>query len=192
MGIETSCDETAAAVVADGRYIKSSVVASQVQLHERFGGVVPEIASRAHVEAINTVIDKALGESAVRPEQIAAVAVTNEPGLIGSLLVGLMTAKTIALAWDVPLIAVNHIYAHAYAAALNDEEVLDLAFVPGLTTSPTVTELSGRGFGMDIVRAKLAQLDGTVHIDSQLGQGTVTTLRVPKRLASTLPRSMRR
>ncbi len=77
------------------------------------------------------------------------------------------------------------------AAELNDEEVLDLAFVPGLTTSPTVTELSGRGFGMDIVRAKLAQLDGTVHIESQRGQGTVTTLRVPKRLTSALPRSMR-
>jgi two-component system chemotaxis sensor kinase CheA len=77
------------------------------------------------------------------------------------------------------------------AAELSEEETLDLAFVPGLTTAPTVTELSGRGFGMDIVRAKLAQLDGSVHISSELGQGTVTTLRVPKRLASALPRSMR-
>lgn len=123
LGIESSCDETGCAIVADGRAVLTNSVASQIELHERFGGVVPEIASRAHVEAINTVIDTAMAKSGIRPEQIAAVAVTSEPGLIGSLLVGLMAAKTIAWVWDVPLIAVNHIYAHAYAAALDEEPI---------------------------------------------------------------------
>jgi len=123
LGIETSCDETACAVVTDGKDVLSSVVSSQIELHARFGGVVPEIASRAHIEAVNTVIDKALSESGIDRGDIAAVAVTNEPGLIGSLLVGLMAAKTIAWIWDVPLIAVNHIYAHAYAAALDADPI---------------------------------------------------------------------
>jgi len=123
LGIESSCDETACAVVADGRRVLSSVVASQVDLHRRFGGVVPEIASRAHIEAINSIIAQAIGEAGVTRNDIAAVAVTNEPGLIGSLLVGLMAAKTAAWVWDVPLIGVNHVYAHAYAAALDAEPI---------------------------------------------------------------------
>ena len=123
LGIESSCDETACAVVADGREVLSNVVASQIELHARFGGVVPELASRAHIEAINTVIQKALGDSGAAPGRIAAVAVTHEPGLIGSLLVGLMAAKTLAWVWDVPLIGVNHVYAHAYAPVLNAEPI---------------------------------------------------------------------
>ncbi len=123
LGVESSCDETSCAVVADGRDVLANVVASQIDLHARFGGVVPEVASRAHIEAINTVIEKALEESGVAVEQISAVAATNEPGLIGSLLVGLMAAKTLAWTWDVPLVAVNHVYAHAYAAALNSEPI---------------------------------------------------------------------
>ncbi len=119
LGIETSCDETACSVVAEGKRVLSNSVATQIELHARFGGVVPEIASRAHIEAINSVIANALDESGIAPEKISAVAVTNEPGLIGSLLVGLMAAKTIAWVWDVPLIGVNHIYAHAYAPALD-------------------------------------------------------------------------
>ncbi|MFB3890685.1 MAG: tRNA (adenosine(37)-N6)-threonylcarbamoyltransferase complex transferase subunit TsaD [Phycisphaerae bacterium] len=118
LGIESSCDETACALVAGGRAVLSSVVASQIDLHARFGGVVPEIASRAHIEAINTVIEQAIAAAGVSPGHIAAVAVTHEPGLIGSLLVGLMAAKTLAWAWDKPLVGVNHVYAHAYAAAL--------------------------------------------------------------------------
>jgi len=123
LGIESSCDETACAVVADGRKVLASVVAGQIDLHARFGGVVPEIASRAHVEAINTVIAEALSRCGAGREDIAAVAVTNEPGLIGSLLVGLMAAKTIAWVWDLPIIGVNHVYAHAYAAALGAEPI---------------------------------------------------------------------
>jgi N6-L-threonylcarbamoyladenine synthase len=123
LGIETSCDETSCALVAQGRRVLSNVVASQIDLHARFGGVVPEVASRAHIEAINTVIDSALAASGARIADVAAVAVTNEPGLIGSLLVGLMAAKTLAWVWDVPLVGVNHVYAHAYSPALDAEPI---------------------------------------------------------------------
>lgn len=123
LGLESSCDETSCALVADGSEVLSNVVATQIELHERFGGVVPEIASRAHIEAINSVIDQALAASGVAPADIRAVAVTSEPGLIGSLLVGLMAAKTLAWVWDVPLLGVNHIYAHAYAASLDADPI---------------------------------------------------------------------
>ena len=123
LGVETSCDETGCAVVADGRDVLANVVASQVDLHARFGGVVPEIASRAHIQAVNNIIAQALERSSVASAEIAAVAVTNEPGLIGSLLVGLMAAKTLAWAWSRPLVGVNHVYAHAYAAALQAEPI---------------------------------------------------------------------
>ena len=123
LGVETSCDETACAVVADGRRVLSNVVASQIDLHARFGGVVPELASRAHIEAVNTVIEEALAQAGVGGEQIDAVAVTNEPGLIGSLLVGLMAAKTLAWAWQVPLVGIDHVYAHAYSTALEAEPI---------------------------------------------------------------------
>lgn len=123
LAVESSCDETACAVVADGRAVLSDVVASQIDIHARYGGVVPEIASRAHIEAVNTVIAQAVNDSGLAASDISAVAVTNEPGLIGSLLVGLMAAKTLAWTYDVPLIGVNHIYAHAYAAALDAEPI---------------------------------------------------------------------
>jgi len=123
LGVESSCDETSCAVVTDGQQVLSNAVASQIDLHARFGGVVPEIASRAHIEAVNTVFAQAMDQAGATPADIAAVAVTCEPGLIGSLLVGLMAAKTVAWVYDVPLIGVNHVYAHAYAAALNAEPI---------------------------------------------------------------------
>ncbi len=123
LGVESSCDETSCALVADGREVLTNVVATQIEEHARFGGVVPEIASRAHVEAMQPVLDEALHKAGVAPSDIAAVAVTHEPGLIGSLLVGLMAAKTLAWVWDVPLIGVNHVYAHAYSPALNAEPI---------------------------------------------------------------------
>ena len=123
LGIESSCDETACAVVRGGREVLASVVASQIDLHARFGGVVPEIASRAHIEAINQVVAAAMDAAGVGSASVAAVAVTHEPGLIGSLLVGLMAAKTLAWAWSVPLIGVNHVHAHAYAPALDAEPI---------------------------------------------------------------------
>jgi N6-L-threonylcarbamoyladenine synthase len=123
LGLESSCDETSCALVADGRRVLSNVVASQIELHQRFGGVVPEVASRAHIEAINPVLDEALAKSGVSPEKISGIAVTSEPGLIGSLLVAVMAAKTLAWAWDKPLAAVNHVHAHAYSPALDDEPI---------------------------------------------------------------------
>jgi N6-L-threonylcarbamoyladenine synthase len=120
LGIETSCDETAAAVVTGGFDIRSSVVSSQVDLHARFGGVVPEIASRAHVELLTPVVAEALVEAGVDNGGIDAVAATIGPGLIGSLLVGVSAAKALALVWDVPFIGVNHLEAHFYASFLED------------------------------------------------------------------------
>lgn len=120
--IETTCDETAAAVVNDRWEVLGSVVASQDKLHQEFGGVVPEIASRAHVERILPVLHSALMQARVRPGQLAAVAVTNTPGLAGSLLVGLAAAKALALAWNVPLVGVNHVHAHLFACQMAANE----------------------------------------------------------------------
>lgn len=123
LGIETSCDETAAAVVMGGNDVLSSVVATQIDLHARYGGVVPEIASRAHVEAMNVVIRQAVLQSGVPIERIDAVAATVGPGLIGALLVGVAAAKAVALVLDKPFIGVNHLEAHLYAALLDDPHV---------------------------------------------------------------------
>jgi len=120
--IETSCDETAAAVVTDRFDVLASVVASQDELHRRFGGVVPEIASRAHLERILPVVDQALRQAGLKPEDLDAVAVANTPGLAGSLLVGLVAAKALCVTLDVPLIAVNHLQAHIYACRLAAEK----------------------------------------------------------------------
>lgn len=120
LGIETSCDETAAAVVADGRTIVSSIVATQTDLHAPYGGVFPEIASRAHVEAISPVIDSALREASVGWEQIDAIAVTRGPGLVGSLLVGINAAKGLALATGKPLLGINHLEGHVYSLWLTE------------------------------------------------------------------------
>jgi len=118
LALETTCDETAAAVLTDTLEVKASVVASQDDLHRRFGGVVPEIASRAHLERILPVIDEALRRAGVRLADLDAVAVANTPGLAGSLLVGLAAAKALCAALDVPLVAVNHLQAHVYACRL--------------------------------------------------------------------------
>jgi len=116
--LETTCDETAAAVVTDELVVLGAVVASQDELHQQFGGVVPEIASRAHVERILPVIHQTLEQADVALQDLAAVAVANRPGLSGSLLVGLMAAKTLALAYELPLIAVDHLQAHIYACRI--------------------------------------------------------------------------
>jgi N6-L-threonylcarbamoyladenine synthase len=121
LGIETTCDETAAAVVEDGRMVRSSVVASQVDLHAKYGGVVPEIAARAHIESLNAVVAEALHTAGVRGPELDAIAVANTPGLIGCLLVGVSAAKGFAFAWDKPLVAVNHVQAHLYSVVLENE-----------------------------------------------------------------------
>jgi N6-L-threonylcarbamoyladenine synthase len=123
LGIETSCDETAAAVVSDGTVVRSNVVSSQVDLHARFGGVVPEVAGRAHESIIMSVVVEALVEAAAEDSEIDAVAVTRGPGLVGSLLIGVAAAKALALVWGVPCIGVNHLEAHLYAALLEEPDL---------------------------------------------------------------------
>ena len=118
LGIDSSCDETAAALVRDGRECLSSVVASQVALHERFGGVVPEIACRAHVENYPWAVDEALRCAGLTLDDVDGVAVTNRPGLVNALLIGVSAAKAIALARDLPLVGVDHIVAHVHASFL--------------------------------------------------------------------------
>ena len=146
LGIETSCDETAAAVVVEARDIRSSVVSSQVDLHARFGGVVPEIASRAHVELLTPVIAEALVEAGCEDCDIDAVAATYGPGLVGALLVGVSTAKALALVWGVPFVAVNHLEAHLHASFLEDPDI-DLPVVVLLVSGghTMLVAMEGRG-----------------------------------------------
>jgi N6-L-threonylcarbamoyladenine synthase len=150
LGIETSCDETAAAVLTydEGKplTVLSSVVSSQVDLHARYGGVVPEIASRAHVELLTPVIAQALVEAGVDDEEVDAVAATVGPGLVGSLLVGVSTAKTLALVWNVPFIGVNHLEAHLYASFLEEPELQLPAVVLLVSGGHTMlVEMKGHG-----------------------------------------------
>lgn len=123
LGIETSCDETAAAVVNRGIDVASSVVSSQIELHRRYGGVVPEVASRAHVELLMPVVAQAIVEAGVDDADIDAVAATHGPGLVGALLVGVSAAKAMSLVWDVPFVAMNHLEAHLYAAFLEEPDL---------------------------------------------------------------------
>ena len=123
LAIETSCDETAAAVVDDSLAVRSSVVASQIDLHATFGGVVPELASRAHVETITPIVERALDEAGVAGNDLDAVAVTSGPGLVGALLVGIATAKALALGWGVPVVGVNHLEGHLASVYLADRDV---------------------------------------------------------------------
>ncbi len=123
LGIETSCDETAAALVMGGYDVVSSVVSTQVDVHAEFGGVVPEVASRAHLEVLTPIVARAIVEAGLDDDRVDAVACTVGPGLVGALLVGVSTAKALALAWDVPFVGVNHMEAHLYAAFLEDRSL---------------------------------------------------------------------
>ena len=198
LGVESSCDETACALVADGQQVLANVVASQVELHERFGGVVPEVASRAHIEAISSIIDEALARGGVTPKEISAVAATCAPGLIGSLLVGLMAGKTLAWAWGKPLIGVNHVHAHAYSSALDAEPIeypaVALVASGGHTAlyrceSPTNLTLLGQtiddaaGEAFDKV-ASILQLGypGGPIVDRLAGKGNPAAVDLPRTL----------
>ncbi|HTV12357.1 MAG TPA: tRNA (adenosine(37)-N6)-threonylcarbamoyltransferase complex transferase subunit TsaD [Acidimicrobiales bacterium] len=123
LAIETSCDETAAAVVEDGRSVLSSVVSSQTDLHATFGGVVPEVASRAHLELLPAIVDEAMARAKAGPDDLDAVAATIGPGLVGSLLVGTSAAKAYAWSWGLPFVGVNHMEGHLHAAFLEDPEL---------------------------------------------------------------------
>lgn len=121
LAIETSCDETSAAVVRNGTEVLSNVVSSQMDIHERFGGVVPEVASRKHVETVTRIVEEAIARSGIGMDELSAVAVTQGPGLVGSLLVGVVAAKALAVAQELPFIGVHHIAGHIYANALVHE-----------------------------------------------------------------------
>lgn len=123
LGIETSCDETAAAVVADGHEVLSNIVSSQIDIHARYGGVVPEVASRAHVEMMTPVIAQAMVEAGVEPDDLTAIACTVGPGLIGSLLIGVSAAKSLSLVWNKPFVAVNHLEAHLYSSFIEEPDL---------------------------------------------------------------------
>ncbi len=121
LGIETSCDETAVSIVDDGRDVRCNLIATQFDRHAKYGGVVPEIASRAHIETLDGLIRKALEQTHRDYRRIDAIAVTQRPGLIGSLIIGVTAAKTLAWTWDCPLVGVNHVHAHATSAAIDLE-----------------------------------------------------------------------
>ena len=120
LAIESSCDETAAAVIRDGKEVLSNIIASQAEIHARYGGVVPEVAARSHIEVIIPVIDEALSKASCSWDDIDAIAVTTGPGLIGSLIIGVMSARTLAITKNKPLVAINHIWAHAFASFLSE------------------------------------------------------------------------
>ena len=150
LAIETSCDETAAAVVMGGNDVLSSVVSSQIDIHARFGGVVPEVASRAHLEAIVPVVRQAISDAGILPGRIDAVAATAGPGLIGALLVGVSAAKSLSLVWEVPFIGVNHLEAHLYAGLL-DDPTLQFPLVVLLVSGGHTMIVEMRGHGDYIV-----------------------------------------
>ncbi len=196
LGIETSCDETAAAVVEDGRRALSDVVSTQIEIHRRWGGVVPELASRNHVVQVMPVVDEALSRAGVGPEGIDAIAVTSGPGLVGALLVGVQVAKALAAAWGKPLVRVNHLEGHLVAAFLS-EDAPEFPYL-GLVVSGGHTSLyAARAFGdyrlLGHTRddaageafdkgAKLLGLPypGGVAIDRLAREGDAKAIRFPK------------
>src|SRR2546430_13446968 len=121
LGVETSCDDTAAAVLRDGRIILANVVSSQDQVHSPYGGVVPELVSRQHIENIVPIVDAALQTASVAVQDLDGIAVTYGPGLVGSLLVGLSLAKGMSFRWDIPYVGINHLEAHLLAIHLEQE-----------------------------------------------------------------------
>jgi N6-L-threonylcarbamoyladenine synthase len=146
LAIETSCDETAASVVMGGNDVLSSIVSSQIDIHARFGGVVPEVASRAHLEALIPVVNAAIDEAGVLPSRIDVVAATAGPGLIGALLVGVSAAKSLALVWDKPFVGVNHLEAHLYAGLLDDPS-LEFPLIVLLVSGGHTMIIEMRGHG---------------------------------------------
>jgi len=131
LAIESSCDETAAAVVVNGRDVRSNVISSQIALHTLYGGVVPEIASRKHIEKINQVIEQALSDAGMTLDDMDAIGVTYGPGLVGALLVGVAEAKAISYAKNLPLVGVHHIEGHISANYIENKDLGAAFFVPG-------------------------------------------------------------
>mgnify|MGYP001039958307 CR=1 FL=1 len=200
LGIETSCDETAAAIVARGSDVMSSVVSSQIELHRRYGGVVPEVASRAHVELLMPVVAQAIVEAGVEDREIEAVAATHGPGLVGALLVGVSAAKAMSMVWDVPFVAINHLEAHLYAAFLEEPDLempLVILLVSGGHTmlivmeghlryrvlGGTVDDAAGEAFDKVARYMNLGYPGGPV-IDELATQGDPAAIRFPRAMAN--------
>ncbi|MGI8762885.1 MAG: tRNA (adenosine(37)-N6)-threonylcarbamoyltransferase complex transferase subunit TsaD, partial [Ilumatobacteraceae bacterium] len=196
LGIETSCDETAAALVLGGSDVVSSVVSSQVDLHASFGGVVPEVASRAHLELLGPVIARSVVEAGIDERRIDAVAATVGPGLIGALLVGVSAAKGLALSWDVPFVGVNHLEAHLYAAFL-DDPTIDFPVVVLLVSGghtmlvemqdhgryrmlgQTIDDAAGEAFDK-VARFMGLDYPGGPAIDREAAEGDPTAVNFPR------------
>ncbi len=193
--LESSCDETAAAVVRDGRQVLSSIIASQIDVHARYGGVVPEIASRKHLEAVSLVIEQALDEGAVSLDEIEGLVVTRGPGLVGALLIGVSTAKSLAWSRNLPLIGVHHIEGHILAPLLEQDiafPYLALAVSGGHTHLYRVDAIGqykilGRTLDDAVGEAfdKVAKLLGLGYpgggiIDRLAGQGDPQAIRFPR------------
>jgi N6-L-threonylcarbamoyladenine synthase len=206
LGIETSCDETAAAVVCNGDTVVSSVVSSQVDLHARYGGVVPEIASRAHVELLTPAVAQALVESGIEGSDLHAVAATVGPGLAGALLVGISAAKAYALAWGLPFIGVNHMEAHLYASFLEEPDLeppLVVLLVSGGHTMLVAMDAHGRyrllgttvddavGEAFDkVARVMGLGYPGGPAIDRVAMTGDPTAIRFPRAMPDSLDFSL--
>lgn len=196
LGLESSCDETSAAIVTNGTDVRSNIIATQHELHEQFGGVVPEIASRAHVQKMVPTIEKALADADMQWSDIHAVAVGNRPGLIGSLLIAVSAAKTLAWSLQRPLIGIDHIHAHLYAGALDGGTLqypaLGLAVSGGhtslyLTTDPMHVKLLGKtiddavGEAYDKVANMLALgYPGGPRVDKLAAEGDPEAIRFPR------------
>ncbi len=196
LAIETSCDETAAAVVEDGRYILSSAVASQIERHKIYGGVVPEIASRCHIEAISYVTSKALNDSGCTLKSIDAIAVTYAPGLIGSLLVGVNFAKGLALANNLPLISVHHLRAHVAANYITYQDLVPpflclivsgghshIVEVKGYTDLKVIgqTRDDAAGEALDkVARVMGMPYPGGANLDKQAEKGNEKAYKLPR------------
>ena len=202
LGIESSCDETAAAVVRDGEKMLSNVIASQIDVHREYGGVVPEIASRKHIEAIMPVIMQALSDASVSLDDIEGIAVTRGPGLIGSLLVGLSVAKSIALARNLPFVGVNHLEGHIAAIFLSDDKP-DFPFIALVVSGGHTSIYQVKDFGNVTIMgqtrddaageafdkaAKMLDLGypGGVVIDRLARQGNISYVHFPRSMKDSL------
>jgi N6-L-threonylcarbamoyladenine synthase len=199
LGIETSCDETAVAIVEDGFNVRTNLIARQEHLHERFGGVVPEVAARAHVESLNPLLDQALSEAGLGFGNLDGVAVTNGPGLVGALLVGMAAAKAISLTTGAPLIGVNHLEGHVWANFLAHGEPAPpyvalvvsgghtmLVHIPELhhheVLGQTLDDAAGEAFDK-VARLLGLGFPGGPALDALAAQGDPTAVRFPRSMA---------
>lgn len=200
LGLETSCDETSAAVIADGRKILSNVISSQVPVHQKFGGVVPEIASRKHIENVIPVVDQALKDAGVDLSDISAIGVTYGPGLVGALLVGVAAAKALSFAASIPLVGVNHLEGHIFANFLGQPEIVPpfvALVVSGGHTSlvhvkdyneftllgQTRDDAAGEAFDK-VARVMNLPYPGGPHIDRLAKEGNPEAISFPRALTA--------